>query len=118
MAKTEIEEQLTRYKRAVELELKKDSEQAALPIEGICLVGKLPRGWEDAKERQIDEDSLRPRRIRVVTYSELINHAESAYSKFLTTTRSTEKLNMLLDRIREYQPQSADAQVAGAPSKS
>ena len=115
LAKTEIEEQLTKYIRAVKEELKKDQEQAELPVEGICLVGKLPMGWDDLSERRTDEESLRPRRIRIMTYDELINNAESAYAKFLEATSSTEKLNVLLDRIRKYTPEDADNEPSAVP---
>ena len=106
LAKTEIEEQLTKYIHAVDTEIKKDPSEAKFPIEAVCLVGKLPRHWEDAKERRLDEESLRPRRIRVMTYDELINNAESAYAKFLDATSKTVKLNVLLDEIRQYVPES------------
>ena len=112
LTKTEIEAQLTRYMRAVDSELKKDPEQVALPMEGICLVGRLPQGWEDMNERRLDEESLRPRRIRVMTYVELINNAESAYAKFLEATVNTAKLNALLDRIRKYTPEGAEDELA------
>ena len=112
LAKTEIEEQLTKYMRAVEAELKKDPKQAELPIEGICLVGELPVRWEDMNERRKDEESLRPLRIRVVTYNELINNAESAYAKFVEVTSSTEKLNVLLDSIRKYTPEDAGGELS------
>ena len=105
LAKTDIEAQLTKYMRAVEAELNRDPQQGALPIEGICLVGKLPRGWDNPEERRIDEESLRPRRIRVITYDELINSAESAYAKFLIANAATEELSLLLDRIRNYAPE-------------
>ena len=104
LAKTDIEAQLTKYIQAVDRELKKDPDQAALPIEGICLVGELPQGWDNPAERRIDEESLRPRRIRVMTYDELINNAESAYAKFLEATSGAQKLSLLLDRIRKYAP--------------
>ena len=113
LAKTEIEAQLTRYLNAVAAELKKDPEQSWLPIEGICLVGKLPRGWDNPEERRIDEESLRPRRIRVVTYDELINNAESAYAKFLKATATVEKLGQLLDRIRNYTPEGEHSRQSG-----
>ena len=113
LAKTEIEAQLTRYLNAVAAELKKDPEQSWQPIEGICLVGKLPRGWDNPEERRIDEESLRPRRIRVVTYDELINNAESAYAKFLKATATVEKLGQLLDRIRNYTPEDEHSRQSG-----
>jgi len=107
--KTKIEEQLKRYLWAVDAELKKDPEQSKLPIEGICLIGKLPRGWDNPEERRMDEESLRPRRIRVITYDELINNAESAYAKFLDATATTEKLGQLLHSIRSYTPEDIDS---------
>lgn len=102
LAKTEIEQQLAGYIQAVEAELKKDPEQHRWPIEGICVVGKLPRGWEDHDRSRRDKESLRAVRIRVITYDELINNAESAYAKFEEATAKTEKLNVILDRIRNY----------------
>lgn len=117
LAKTDIEKQLTKYIRAVKEELKKDQEQAELPIEGICLVGKLPVGWEDLNERRTDEDTLRPRRIRIMTYDELINNAESAYAKFLEATSSTEELNVLLDRIRRYTPEDTGGELSAVSEK-
>ena len=47
LAKTAIEAQMKKYIKAVKKELKKDSKESTYPIEGICLVGKLPQGWED-----------------------------------------------------------------------
>lgn len=114
VAKTDIEAQLTRYIRATEVKLKNDPKEAALPIEGICLVGKLPQGWDNENERRIDEESLRPRRIRVMTYDELINNAESAYAKFLEVTSDTRKLGELLDKIRSYTPNEGGYSSAAA----
>ena len=108
--KTEIEDQLLRYMHAARAELKKDPAEAALPVEGVCLIGTLPRGWDDAESRRADEESLRPHRIRVMTYSELINNAESAYAKFLAATKSTKQLSLLIDRIREYTPDGSSGQ--------
>ena len=106
LAKTDIEKQLTKYIRAVRAKIKTDRKESFFPIEAVCLVGKLPIGWDDAEERRREEDSLRPLRIRVVTYSELISNAESAYAKFLDATSNTVKLNVTLDRIRQYVPES------------
>ena len=106
LAKTEIESQLTKYIRATEKELRKDPGQQDLPVQGICLVGELPQGWDDLSRRARDEESLRVYRIRVVTYDELINNAESAYGKFLEVTSATEELTALLERIRSYMPET------------
>ena len=113
LAKTEIENQLTKYMHLVERELKKDPEQGDLPVQGICLVGKLPQGWEDPNRRMRDEESLRVYRIRIMTYQELINNAESGYAKFLKATAAAEELTGLLDRIRGYEPEASAAESAG-----
>lgn len=102
LTKTEIEEQLRKYMRAVRKKIKDDPSLLALPVQGICLVGKLPQGWENPDERRADEDSLRPHRIRVITYTELINNAESAYAQYMKVASHTRKLNVLLDKIRNY----------------
>ena len=107
LAKTEIEAQLRKYIRAVEEKLKKDPERSVLPIEGVCLVGELPIGWENLNERRIDEQSLRPLGIRIMTYDELISNAESAYAKFLKATSKTEKLSELIESIRNYKPEDS-----------
>ena len=105
LAKTAIESQLRKYMQAVQQELDKDPAQRHLIIDGICLVGKLPKGWEHPDLRREEEQSFRALRIRVMTYDELINNARSAYAKFLRATAKTARLNELLDRIRNYTPE-------------
>ena len=105
LAKTDIEKQLKKYMRAVKQELNKDPDQRDLTIDGICLVGKLPQGWDNPELRKEEEESFRALRIRVMTYDELINNARSAYAKFLRATAKTAQLNVLLDRIRNFTPQ-------------
>lgn len=114
LAKTDIEGQLTKYIQATERELRKDPEQRDLPVQGICLVGRLPQGWDDLSARTRDEESLRVYHIRVMTYAELINNAESAYAKFLEVTSATQELNVLLDRIRDYVPADAGVEASVA----
>lgn len=103
--KTDIERQLVDYMNSVEELLKEDSEAIHSPIEGICIVGKLPIGWkEDPEKRRKEEESLRSVGIRVLTYSRLIKDAKSAYTKFLDATRKTKELTGLLENIRSYNP--------------
>ena len=100
--KTEIESQISRYIDALESELKKDAKESQYPIESVCIVGKLPRGWENPDTRKKDEDSLRVYSIKIITYNELIDNAFSAYSKFIEASESVTELRTLLDNIREY----------------
>lgn len=72
LTKTEIEIQILKYIDALENELKKNPEESRYPIESVCIVGKLPRGWTNPETRKKDEDSLRVYSIRIITYDELI----------------------------------------------
>ena len=102
LAKTEIETQILKYIDALENELKKTPEESRYPIESVCIVGKLPRGWTNPETRKKDEDSLRVYSIRIITYDELIDDAFSAYSKFIEASESVDKLRNLIDNIRSY----------------
>ena len=106
LEKTEIESQIRKYIDAVKSELKKDPNESHFLIESFCLLDRLPRGWENPETRKIDEDSLQHYRIRVLTYTELINNANSAYSKFIQKSESVTKLRTLLDNIRKYKKMS------------
>ena len=107
VSKSEIESQLVKYINALKSELAKNAAESRLPTEAVCIVGKLPPGWEDAELRKRDEDSLRPYSIRVLTYDELIDNARSAYSKFLDAQGSAKDLEQLIKNIRNYNPNSA-----------
>lgn len=100
--KTDIESQVRKYIDALGNELKKNAKESQYPIESICIVGKLPRGWEDLDTRKRDEESLRVYSIKIITYDELIDNAFSAYSKFIEASESVGKLQHLIDKIRLY----------------
>ena len=104
--KTDIEKQVRDYIDALRDEIQKSPKEAALPIEAICIVGELPRGWEDEERRKRDEESLRPLAIRVVTYDELIDNARSAYADFIEASQSSGELRSLIEKIRTYEPDS------------
>ena len=99
--KTDLESQARRYINAVRQKLNQIGDQTT-PLETICIVGKLPHGWDDMDERKRDEESLRPHLIRIITQDELINNAFSAYSKFIEESESTGKLRELIKKIQEY----------------
>lgn len=102
--KTAIEDQLNDYIKAVRKEIDKDPKESRVPIEAICLLEQLPSGWNDPKTRQRDEDSLRGYGIRVMTYTELISHAESAYAKFVEAKTPLVDLSKTVEAIRSYRP--------------
>ena len=101
--KTDLESQVRRYINAVRKKLNQMGDRIT-PLETICIVGKLPHGWDDTEERKRDEESLRPHSIRIITQDELIDNAFSAYSKFIEASESTGKLRELIKKIQEYKP--------------
>lgn len=104
LAKTTIEAQLRKYIDAVKDQLSKVPDQRDLPVHGVCVVGKLPMGWEDLHVRAQDEQALAVYRISVVTYDEVTSRAESAYKKFLRATGELQELSTLIENIRSYEP--------------
>ena len=102
--KTDLEEQAKKYINAVETAIAQNPDEARYPIEAVCVVGKLPRGWNNLESRKKDELSLRAWSIRVMSYDELIDNAFSAYSKFIEASEDTDRLRRLINKIRSYQP--------------
>ncbi len=110
VTKTDLERQVSGYIELLRNELlKSDEDNAALPIEAVCIVGNLPRGWRDNETRRRDEESLRLYRIRVVTYDELIDNAFVAYGKFIEASGSRSRLRELMDQIRTFVPGAAES---------
>lgn len=103
LEKTEIEAQVKRYIHAVKAKLNQMNDLRH-PVEAVCIVGELPRGWQDPAERKADEDSLRPHSIRVIAYEELISNAYSAYAKFIEATVPVSEIRELVERIRNHKP--------------
>ena len=101
LSKTRIEEQVKKYMSAIRKYLGEINEPQE-PLHGVCIVGKLPSGWQDPYERKRDEESLRPHSIRIITYEELINNAYSAYSKFISASEELRSLRSLIDEIRSH----------------
>ena len=102
VSKTEIEEQLGKYISSVQHEINKLENERKYPIEAICIVGKLPQGWDNPDIRKRDEESLKPYSIKVLTYDELVNNAYSAYSKYFTAKAEGDKLHKLIEDIKNY----------------
>ena len=100
LPKTEIEEQVKKYKKAVEQEIKMTNTKD-LPVTAICIVGKLPTGWDNQVTRKLDEDSLAHYNIRIMTYQEMIDNADSVYSEFLKAYKKISNLAELIEKIRK-----------------
>ena len=103
MKKTELEEQINKYIKGTSAKLSSMNRPPEL-IEGICIVGKVPFGWEDEKTKQNEIESLRPLSIKILTYDELIANAFSAYSKFIEKQTEVGELRKLIQEIRDIAP--------------
>lgn len=101
LEKTEVEAQIKKYRKAVKADLLKSPKYRG-PIESICIVGEI-KGWDDQETREEDIQSLTHHDIRILTYIELIDNAQSAYSKFITDTgrKKVGRLRNLIKEIRD-----------------
>lgn len=106
--KTAIEDQLNDYIAAVRQEIQKNAGERRLPIEAICLLGKLPIGWDNSDTRARDERSLHEYGIRVLTFDEMIDRAHSAYTKFIQAQAPVNELRSTVEAIRAYRPPMED----------
>ena len=102
--KTAIEDQVRDYIAAVQEQIDLDPEEARHPIEAICLLGKLPTGWDNSEDRKRDEESLRIFGIKVMTYQQLINRAHSGYAKYAEARAEVVELAETVEAIRSYKP--------------
>jgi len=104
-SKAELEEQVKRYIRATKKELaaRQSGKHRKLPanIEAVCIVGKLPRGWDDPDVMDSDIQSLVPLGIKILTYKELIDNAHEAYAKFIKAQDKVGKLRELIRDVKD-----------------
>lgn len=68
-------------------------------IDTVCVVGRPLRDWDNGRRRQESNNTLKAKDIRVLTYGELIEHAERAYKAYIDESRKAGELIQLLDRI-------------------
>ena len=95
--KGELSDQLNKYKTALRKQLDNAKEEGA--IECICLLGKLPQGWDESSTRQEGENSLAAENIRVITYEQLIRDAQLMYQQYLDKEKDRGRIRQLLNEI-------------------
>ena len=107
-----IADQINAYIDALQSELAKTPRAARFPIEAVCLLDRLPSGWENAERRHRDETSLAVSGIRVMTYTGLIESARSRYRAFSRASEEASDLHRLIERIRAYGTVASDEEIA------
>ena len=98
--------QVRKYRTALQTLLDRHNKKE--PIEIICVVGRLLKGWIDSEERARSEDTLDEQSIRIVFYEELIDNAYQSYQEFLEANEEAGRVYELVKNI-EVEIQQKDA---------
>ena len=107
----EIQDQINAYIYALRAELTKTEQAGRFPIEGVCLLNRLPSGWDNLEIRQQGERSLAVHGIRVMTYTGLIESARSRYRRFSEASEEASDQHQLIEKIRSYGTMAASDEV-------
>ena len=102
VTKGNLSDQVLKYKRALKKQLDLIGETGVV-IECVCLLGKLPHGWDDETEKQKGEHALAAEDIRIVTYQQLINDAQIMYKNYLEKGTEKGRIRKLLETINNDQ---------------
>lgn len=95
---SKIIEQLNKYKLALEeklIQFGKGHEE----IECIFICEKIPIGWEKDTTRKEQQESLKALKIRVLTYSELIQQSLNAYQEYMDKEQENGRILKILKEI-------------------
>lgn len=95
---SDITKQLKPYIKAVKDELRSTGRLGEV-VEGIYIMGKLPRGWEDSGTMEDEIKSLENLNMRVLTYQQLIDQSYNLYSEYLNRQADKGKILQLLQQI-------------------
>ncbi|MBM0636870.1 hypothetical protein LNU06_01670 [Campylobacter sp. VicNov18] len=98
----EIISQLDTYKMALKDKLKLINKENEI-IECIFICGKLPRDWQDLNKKKEDQDALKAKRIRLLTYDELIEQSYNAYKEYMDEEQESARILKILKEIDQMQ---------------
>ncbi|MFI9101683.1 ATP-binding protein [Streptomyces fildesensis] len=96
---TELIEQITRYRDALEEYLRKSGINE--PVEVVCVVGADLKDWSNATNKGRSIGMLREQGARVVKYDELLANAQSSYREYLRGRKDVGKMRKIMDRLAE-----------------
>jgi hypothetical protein len=93
---TELVEQITKYRRALEKCVEKAFPGKPQIIEAICILGSAPMPQdEDKRNREI----LRAADARYITYDELIQQTRDSYRDYLEKQKEISRIQSLIDTL-------------------
>ena len=98
-----LEAQVAKYKSAVEkhadTEMREKNRNHPAPVDVVCILGKEPRSWENQLTKGQDIRSLEAKRIRVMTYGELLANARKMYQEYLDSVSEADA--NVLDAVKK-----------------
>lgn len=68
-------------------------------MEVVFVLGRLPKGWTDARVREKGERALHEMNMRIVLYQELLDNAHRAYKEFIERRKHAGRLTRILQSI-------------------
>lgn len=98
--------QIRKYRQGAKKIIEK-GDNAAWPIEIICLVGAPPPEWHEADGKRQVIDALDTLGARLVFYNQLLENSEKAYSEYLERHKKLDKLWGIFSAIDDFAPEEA-----------
>lgn len=103
LATEDVLKQCRKYKKALRKVLDVAGHQHE-PIEVVCVVGRQLSDWETPSDREQSRLSLAAQDIRVVLYSELIEHAQQSYGAYLESKKRLGRIRDVIVRLDDAEP--------------
>lgn len=99
---SQIADQLGKYKVALKNKLKLINRENET-IECIFICGKIPKEWEDLDMKKEDQDALKSKRIKLLTYDELIIQSYNAYKEYIDRDQESTRVLKILKEIDQIE---------------
>lgn len=95
-------EQLGKYLTGMEKILLRQN-RSNEPIEIILVIGSEPKGWNEEKNRERFESTLKEHKSRVVFYDDLLNNAYNSYKDYFEKQEELTRLQKVIKAIEEFE---------------
>ena len=99
---SQIADQLGKYKVALKNKLKLINRENET-IECIFICGKIPKEWEDLDMKKEDQDALKSKRIKLLTYDELIIQSYNDYKEYIDRDQESTRVLKILKEIDQIE---------------
>ncbi|MDE2722094.1 MAG: ATP-binding protein [Gemmatimonadota bacterium] len=93
--------QIQKYRSGM-LKILEEMSKTNEPVEFICLLGKAPIEWDNARGKETVEKVLEAHNARYVNYDELLESSFQSYSDYLKSAKVVDKLGKVIRAIENY----------------